>query len=187
MEQKYVTAAMVLAFDTDPIMRWLYPDSHQYLNHVPELIQIIGDRAYAHQTVYAIDGYAGAAFWLPPGIQPNREALEKRLQHSVFEAQQPALWELLERLQQHHPPVPHWRLSLLAVEPAHRRRGYGSALMQDVLIQCDRQGYPAYVEATQATHLPFFQRLGFALLTTVQVGNLPPLFPMMRAPNSSGS
>jgi hypothetical protein len=39
-------ATLVLAFDTDPVARWMYEDPHQYLLHVPRLFQILGASSF---------------------------------------------------------------------------------------------------------------------------------------------
>ncbi|MEA5449580.1 GNAT family N-acetyltransferase [Leptolyngbya sp. CCNP1308] len=183
-DQKWLTAALVLAFVDDPIMRWMYPDTHQYLTHFPAFVKAFGGRAFEQQTAYAVNGYAGAAFWLPPGIEVDEQPLIDLFQHSVFEAQQADLFALLEQMGHYHPLQPHWYLSLLAVEPAHQRQGHGSALMQPILAQCDRDQLPAYVESSKPDNIPFYQRHGFELLGTIQAGGSPPLFPMLRPPNN---
>jgi hypothetical protein len=34
-EVDHAIATLVLAFDTDPVARWMYEDPHQYLLHAP--------------------------------------------------------------------------------------------------------------------------------------------------------
>jgi ribosomal protein S18 acetylase RimI-like enzyme len=71
-------------------------------------------------------------------------------------------------------------LLLLGVDPAFQRQGYGSALLADMLDRCDREHAAAYLESTNPRNIPLYQRHGFRLLGTVQVGSAPPLFPMSR-------
>ncbi|PSN05840.1 GNAT family N-acetyltransferase [filamentous cyanobacterium CCT1] len=181
-DQKHLTAALVLAFVDDPMMRWMYPDSHQYLTHFPGFVRAFGGRAFEQQTVYAASGHAGAAFWLPPGVEVDEQALIELFQRSVSEALLGDLFAVLEQMDHYHIHQPHWYLSLLAVEPVHQRRGYGSALMHEILARCDRNHLPAYVESSKPDNIPFYQRHGFELLGTIQAGTSPPLFPMLRPP-----
>lgn len=191
-EQKYITAGLVLAFNNDPVARWMYPDSHQYLTHFPDFIRAFGGRAFEHDTTYVVDGYSGAALWFPPGVEPNADALIELFQRSVFEAQQEDLFAILEQMGHYHPQQPHWYLAILGVEPIQQRKGYGSELMQPILNRCDRghqrcaygDRLPAYLESSNPANIPFYERHGFEVLGTIQVGTSPPIFPMVRYPQS---
>ncbi len=78
-------AVVVLAFIADPIARWVYPDPHQYLTHFPDFVRIFGGKAFEQQTASYVEGFSGAALWLPPGIQPEEETLVPLLQRTVLE------------------------------------------------------------------------------------------------------
>jgi hypothetical protein len=56
--------------------------------------------------------------------------------------------------------------------------------MQHVLIQCDRDRIPAYLEASKPVNVPFCERHGFEILGTIQVGASPQIFPMVRYPHN---
>ncbi|NJL49909.1 MAG: GNAT family N-acetyltransferase [Leptolyngbyaceae cyanobacterium SM2_5_2] len=176
-DQKYLTAALMLAFSDDPIMRWMYPDSHQYLTYFPEFIRTFGGPAFGCKTTYVAEAYAGAALWFAPGIEADGEALIGLFQRSVFDAQQAHLLAILDQMDDYHPHYPHWYLSLLAVEPTQQRKGYGSALLQPVLAQCDRDRLPAYLESSKPSNIAFYQHHGFEVIGTIQAGDSPPLSP----------
>jgi ribosomal protein S18 acetylase RimI-like enzyme len=84
-------------------------------------------------------------------------------------------------MESYHPRETHWYLPLIGVDPAHQRNGFGAALLQDTLRQCDRDHAVAYLESTNAANVPLYKRHGFEVLGTIQVGSSPPLFPMRRA------
>jgi GNAT superfamily N-acetyltransferase len=179
-----VVAMEVLTFCTDPMMRWMYPEPDQYLTHFPQFIRTFGGKAFEHNTAYYIDGYMGAALWFPPGVEPDIDPLVTLFQHSVADQEQAALFLILEQMDHYHPTQPHWYLSILGVEPTQQGKGYGSALMQHVLQECDRTDLPAYLESSKPSNIPFYERHGFKLLGTIQAGTSPPLFPMFRHPQS---
>jgi ribosomal protein S18 acetylase RimI-like enzyme len=60
-------------------------------------------------------------------------------------------------------------------------RRYGSALLQHILLQCNRDHAPAYLESTNPANIRLYERHGFEVLDTIQVGSSPPIFPMLRA------
>ncbi len=76
---------VVLAFSADPAARWTWPDPQQYLTHFPPFVEAFGGKAFAHGSAYYVDGYAGAALWLPPDVHPDEDALITLLQRTVSE------------------------------------------------------------------------------------------------------
>jgi ribosomal protein S18 acetylase RimI-like enzyme len=174
-------AAIVLAFSTDPAARWSFPDARRYLTHFPAIVRAFGGKAFAHGTGYHVSGFGGAALWLPPGIRPDEEALTAVLKSSVAAERQAEVFAVFEQMGRYHPQEPHWYLPLIGVDPAQQRKGYGSALLQHALRECDRDHAPAYLESSNPANIPLYERHGFRVLATIQVGTSPPIFPMLRA------
>jgi GNAT superfamily N-acetyltransferase len=174
-------AVIVLAFSTDPAARWSYPDPDRYLTHFPAIVRAFGGKAFAHGAAYHLSGFSGAALWLPPGIQPDEETLASVLRRSVAAERQAAVFAVFEQMARYHPRQPHWYLPLIGIDPVHQRKGYGSALLQHTLGQCDREHAPAYLESTNPVNIPLYERHGFEVLATIKVGSSPPIFPMLRA------
>jgi hypothetical protein len=55
--------------------------------------------------------------------------------------------------------------------------------MRPTLDRCDREGLPAYLEATSERNA-LYARLGFEHLGAFTLSNRPPLWPVRRAPES---
>jgi ribosomal protein S18 acetylase RimI-like enzyme len=104
------------------------------------------------------------------------------IQESVAEPLRTEVFAVFERMGTYHPSEPHWYLPLIGVDPACHRRGYGAALLQHTLSQCDREHTAAYLESSNPANIPLYQRHGFDILDTIQVGSSPPIFPMLRPP-----
>jgi GNAT superfamily N-acetyltransferase len=179
-EQQQAISALVTAFGNDPVMRWVFPDPHQYLTHFPEFARLFGGRAFNSGTAYCAGDFVAAALWLPPGVQPDEEGLVGLLQRVVAERQREALFAILGETAEYHPAEPHWYLPLLGVDPPRQGQGYGSALLARALEQCDAAGVPAYLESSNERNIPLYERHGFEVLGTVQAGDSPPLWPMLR-------
>jgi ribosomal protein S18 acetylase RimI-like enzyme len=186
-EAEQAVAVIVLAFSTDPAARWSYPDPYRYVTHFPAIVRAFGGKAFAHASGYHVGGFAGAALWLPPGVQPDDEALTAVLKASVAQERQAAVFGVFEQMGRHHPREPHWYLPLIGVDPVHQRKGHGSALLQHALRRCDEDHVPAYLESSNPTNIPLYERHGFEVLATIQVGSSPPIFPMLRAARRSAS
>ena len=173
---------LLLAFGADPATRWTWRDPQQYVLHFPRFAKAFGGAAFARGSAYYIDGYAGAALWLPPGVQPDEDALITLVQETASEQSRGHVFEVLEQMGRYHPSEPHWYLPLMGVDPVHQGKGLGSALMQHALIPCDRHHRIAYLESTDPKNIPLYERHGFELLGTIQAGTSPPIFPMLRKP-----
>src|SRR5260370_23550108 len=75
-QQDPVIGVVTLAFSTDPVARWLFPDPGHYLAHAPAFMAAFGGGALDHGSAYCVEGYLGAALWLPPGAHADHDALE---------------------------------------------------------------------------------------------------------------
>lgn len=181
-EEASAIATEVLAFSADPAARWTWPDPQQYLMHFPDFVRALGGKAFAHGSAYCADGYAGAALWLPPEVGPDEDVLIELLQRTGSASVQKDLLGVFEQMGRYHPQEPHWYLPFIGVDPSQQGKGYGGALMKYALIPCDRDHTPAYLESSNPKNIPLYERHGFELLGTIQVGSSPPIFPMLRKP-----
>lgn len=177
-----VVAVEVLAFNTDPIARWLYPEPDQYLTYFPQFVRTFGGKAFEQNTAYYLDDYIGAALWFPPDIEADAELLIDLIQRSVAEQDQADLFDFLEQMGHYHPTEPHWYLAILGIEPNRQSKGYGATLIQNILQECDRTRTPAYLESSNRRNVRFYQRHGFEVIGTIQAGASPTMFPMIRYP-----
>jgi ribosomal protein S18 acetylase RimI-like enzyme len=182
-KQKDIISTLVLAFSTDPIVRWMYPQPQQYLTYFPNFVKAFAGQAFDTGTAYYVNGYAGTALWFSPGVELNEAPLIALLQESISESRHEQIFAILEQISEYHPNQPHWYLPLIGVEPTQQSKGYGSALIEQVLRRCDRDQIPAYLESSNPDNFRFYERHGFEQLATIQVGDSPPIYPMLRHPN----
>ena len=173
-------AVIALAFTSDPVVRWTYPDPGEYLRHWPVVVKAFGGNAFAHGTAHIAPEFAGAALWLSPGVHPDEDALDAALQATVAPERVSAIFEMFEQMASYHPAGPHWYLPLVGVDPAQQGKGHGAALLRHALETADRDRLPAYLESTNPRNLSLYRRHGFELVGTIGVGTAPPLFPMVR-------
>jgi ribosomal protein S18 acetylase RimI-like enzyme len=173
---------IVLAFVGDPMTRWVWPQSHQYLAVMARFVRAFGAAAFSHGGAFCSDDYAGAALWLPPGVHPDQERMGELMESTASPAAREAGAGLFEQMAKYHPKEPHWYLPLIGVDPAQQGRGHGEALMRYALERFDREQLPAYLESTNSRNISLYHRHGFEELGSIQVGSSPPLVPMLRRP-----
>jgi len=173
-------AVQVMAFGSDPIMRWLYPDSRDYLAHYPKFVQAFGGGAFEHGTAYEGGEFGGVAMWLPPGGHVDSGPVEALFQATLDPPVRDETFAVLEQMDDYHIEESHWYLPIIGVDPAQQGRGIGSGLLGHTLEQCDEQGLPAYLESSNPANVPLYERHGFRVLGEIQVGSSPTVFPMLR-------
>ncbi len=181
-DEAAVLGVITLAFSTDPLARWIYPNPREYLAHFPSLVLAIGAKAFASGSAHYAEGFAGATLWLPPGVSPDEERPVAMIRETVAERLQGDLFKILEQAGAGHPEEPHWYLWAIGTDPARQSRGYGSALLRHALASCDRDKKLAYLESSNPRNLGLYLRHGFELIGTIQAGSSPPIFPMLRKP-----
>ena len=172
---------ITMAFAADPFVRWIYPDPNQYLSNIREMLIRFGGKAFDHGTAYYVDGFFGAALWLPPGVHPDEEALGEHMQRTISESILEDAFSVLEQMGDCHPTDPHWYLPLLAVDPVHQGNGYGSTLLKDAIAKFDTDGMTAYLESSNPRNISLYERHGFEIITEIQAGTTQ-VTPMVRKP-----
>ena len=173
-------ATLTMAFSNDPVTRWVLPDANQYLTFWPRLVRAFAGAAFETGTVDSIDSYGGVAMWLPPGVASDEEAMGALAAEAVPAADQDEVFAFMGQMGEFHPTEPHWYLPLIGVDVTKQGCGHGSALLRHALDRCDKDGLPAYLEATSPRSRQLYERHGFEDLGVIQAGSSPPLWPMLR-------
>jgi GNAT superfamily N-acetyltransferase len=173
---------LVLAFESDPVCRWVWPERRQYLKAFPLFARAFGGRAIDLGSAHYYEGFLGVALWLPPGVGPDEESLAEIMQQTVAEKSREAVFSMFEQMGAYHPGEPHMHLPLIGVGPASQGRGVGSELLRAMLEACDRDQVPAYLEATSPRNVALYRRHGFEALGRIQTADCPVIVPMLRRP-----
>jgi ribosomal protein S18 acetylase RimI-like enzyme len=113
-------------------------------------------------------------------MDPDGEAIADHLFGTVDESRHPAIREILEQMDAHHPEEPHWYLSIVGVDAAHQGKGLGARLLEEPLARCHEEGLMAYLESTNPANISLYERHGFRVTTEIHSGDAPPIFPMLR-------
>ena len=157
--------ALALAFDDDPVMRWLFGDEPPRPVQVPRgrSSPTRARRHLKHHSVYTADGHAGRGVlgsarpledvarsaWCPLAPDHDRAAIGRRLVQGA-----PGLGRM-EKAHAEHPD--HYYLAVLGTRPDHQGEGIGAALMAPVLDQLRRRGprrLPRELEGVEHPVLP---------------------------------
>lgn len=181
-DEARAVATITMAFSSDPAVRWLLPDANQYLTYWPPFVRAFAGEAFTNGTADTVDDCGGVAMWLPPGVGSDEEAIGEILAEAVPAAAQEEVFAFFGQMEEFHPTERHWYLPLIGVDVTRHGRGFGSALLVHALERCDRDGVPAYLEATSHLNRALYARHGFEEIGEIQTGSSPAMWPMLRNP-----
>ena len=181
-EMPHAIAAIVAAFIADPPARFAWPSAHDYLVNMPLATREFAGTCFGHGTAYVSADLSGAALWLPPGVEPDGDALATMFRNTARDEHLHDLLATFEKMEQSHPREAHWYLPQIGVDPNAQGRGIGAALMRHALARCDMEQALAYLEASKPQNIPFYQRHGFEITGEIQIGAAPRVTPMLRKP-----
>jgi GNAT superfamily N-acetyltransferase len=142
----------------------------------------------SHDECYATEDGAGGALWLPPEKWHLGPLAQLRLAPGMIVAMGPRLPQLLRAIstiESNHPQKPHYYLPFVGVEPELQGKGIGTELLQPILDRCDREGTPAYLEATTSRNRACYLKQGFEVTEEFRYPKGgPPSWRMWREPRA---
>jgi GNAT superfamily N-acetyltransferase len=185
-EVDVVARTVAAAFFDDPVTRWLLPDVDQRRRVVEPMFRLYVAPYVRHGETYLAGDGDGAAVWLPPGVELQSRDEEAELGRALEALVGPDLrrFELLaQTFEQHHPREPLYYCQFLATMPALQGRGIGSTFLRQMLARADREGMPAYHEATTPRNRALYERHGYVNEGVFELPDGgPPLWRMWRSP-----
>lgn len=172
------------AFYEDPIFSWMMPQDRSRVTRLRRFFAIqLRHVGLPRGRVWTSSDLVGASLSTPPGAWrvPPLAAL---LQGATFGVCLPRAARLLGAVESRHPRQPHYYFADVGVLPGMQGQGVGSALMGPTLERCDREGLPAYLEASSERSAALYERLGFRVTRELRVAGSPPLRLMLRPPGT---
>lgn len=179
-EMPQAVAAIVAAFLTDPLARFAWPAPYDHLRGMALAAREFAGGSFEHGTAYVSADFCGTALWLPPGVPPKGEALERVFRDTAHPEHLNDLLATFEQMEKWHPEEPHWYLPIVGVEPNAQGKGLGADLMRHAVARCDQEQALAYLESSNPRNISLYQRHGFEVMGQIRVGAAPLVTPMLR-------
>ncbi|MEU2759848.1 MULTISPECIES: GNAT family N-acetyltransferase [unclassified Streptomyces] len=184
-DRERVVAVMEEAFHDDPVSGWVFPDEEHRRAVHGRFLGVFVDAALAEGRIDIAEDAAAVALWLPvPAGAPAEEDPMPALMRQTADPDNERC-ELVGRLTGvvHPHDRAHAYLLMIGVRPGRQGEGIGAELVGAELERCDREGLPAYLEASSARSRALYERLGFRLLgRALELPDGPPMYPMWREP-----
>jgi GNAT superfamily N-acetyltransferase len=176
------------AFHDLAASRWLIADPAARSAIFPGYFRLIVAHAMAAGLVHTTPGRDAVALWLPagPGVPGRLTGYRQRLAEAT--APWSGRFAVFDQVLEAHQPAgaAFWHLAILAVRPGRQSRGIGTVLLHARHRDLDRDGAPAYLEASSPRARDLYQRHGY----TVRPGGPfrlpggPTFWPMWREPGA---
>lgn len=181
-----VVEILVGAFYQDPTWAWAFPDPALRREQHRRVWRLFVEGAARYPSVWLNADETATAVWIPPGgteMSDEQHAMIEPLIIELLGDDAPRVLDLFDLFEQAHPQaLPHYYLTLLGTDPAHRGKGLGLQLLEDTLQLADEDGLPAYLEASNPVNVALYARYGFAPYQTFSLPNGPDVTTMWREP-----
>jgi len=174
------------AFHDDPMFGWILPDATKRPAALTTFFGALARHVFLPiGTSVQLDGHAGAALWLPPGVSTTRFWSSIFAAPSIgwaFGTRLVAAYPLFREMEHAHLAEPHHYLGVLGIDPPHQGKGLSKHLLAPTLARADAEKKPAYLETAKETNVAYYRRFGFDVTKEVRLKDAPPLWCMVRAP-----
>lgn len=176
-----VSATLADAFVADPILQWLAP-SRRSDRRLRGLLAIeLEHYVLPAGRVITTGDFRGANLELPPGTWGMAVPLSAALGYVRVLGRRLGRASRLQRFfESNHLREPHYYVRYVGVATRFQGQGLGTALLRPTLDRCDREGVPAYLEASTERSAALYERLGFAHLGELTIPDGPRFWPMRR-------
>ena len=184
------TTTLARAFRDDPMFEWVFPDASTREQDLASLNRVAISFGLRFGRATQSDGGKCVAIWLPSGqsMSVGRMARSGMLAAPFRVGFRPMAKfaganGVMDKVHKRHATQPHWQLLIVGVDPSLQGQGRGSAIVQEGLDQADQAAQPCYLDTSKTANLPFYEKLGFAVVEEAVLGKGgPPAWGMLRPP-----
>lgn len=171
MTPRSAAAIICAAFAGDPTWQPVLTPDGVCTEQARSYWSFLVTSASRYRHVYEAPGGGAVAVWYPPNsermTESERAQFPDLVLHLLGEERSALLFATLDVLNRARPSVDHYYLSVLAVDPAHRGRGLGMALLRANLAQFDETGVPTYLVSSNPRNDTKYEALGFERYQTL--------------------
>jgi GNAT superfamily N-acetyltransferase len=186
-ELAQLSATLADAFVADPILEWLIPSQLRRDARLRRLFALeLEHYVFPAGRALTTDDFRGANLELSPGAwkMPGVPLSAAIGWLRVFGLRLREATRTQVFFERHHLHEPHYYVRYVGVATPFQGQGLGTALLRPTLDRCDREGFPAYLEASSERSAALYERLGFVHLGELRLPGGPPLWPMRRPPGA---
>jgi ribosomal protein S18 acetylase RimI-like enzyme len=184
-----IARTLALAFQNDPVFRWMVPNDDFRRRRLPMLFDVFFDIELGRGLILASADVEAVSFWRSAGkaVTPFGDFLLRAWPMITNFA--PSLLRMLAvsgAIEAHLPKDrPFWYAHFVGVSPDAQRMGWGAALVRAGLDRARADGLPVYLETARPENVRFYQALGFRVTGEWDVPGGPHFWSMLHAASPS--
>ncbi|BEV00273.1 GNAT family N-acetyltransferase [Novosphingobium olei] len=173
-------ATLAAAFQNDPAMCWMLPDTANRARRLPRLMGWIFDDHLANAILLGTPGAEAVTLWRPPGLIHVHAPLTPGAIVNFVSILGTAVLrgEKLDRtIGKHLPYGENWfYLRMAGVHPDYQGQGLGGLAIRAGHAMAAERGLPAVLETATESNVGLYMRLGYTLLSEWDVSARGPHF-----------
>lgn len=170
--RKKAAAVLAASFFDYPMFTFYFPDVERRSRNLPWYMDNVLKCAINYGEAYVTEDISGVIFILPPGhnristweyIQNGFLLIRSKMGREQFRRSEICEDFVAQTQDEIMRDRPHYYLWGLAVDPAHKRKGVGKALLTPSLEKATSQKLPFYLETHDEKNVAYYQQFGFKL------------------------
>jgi ribosomal protein S18 acetylase RimI-like enzyme len=168
--------------------RWLIADQATRRKILPGYFRIYVEHALEEGVAYTTTDRAAAALWMPFGSDASAPPAGYGQRLAAATGPWASRFQAFDvALEARHPAgLTHHHLALLAVRPGRQGQGIGTTLLRRHHQILDRDGVPAYLEASSLRTRALYLRHGYADHgSPIYLPDGPLMYPLLRPPRTA--
>ncbi len=160
------------SFDKNASINFVIKQDQRRKKRLRNLVEYSLYQGITYGKVFLSDDWNAACILIRPKIKKNSFSSliwDIRLIWKVIGVKKiPIVLKREKLLKENHPDRDFFHLWYIGVDPEHQDKGIGSVLLEEILTFCDE--LPVYLETSVAKNLIWYQRFGFEIMKTIDLG-----------------
>lgn len=161
-------------FGDNKSVNYIIPQDHRRAKRIIRLMEYSFDYCRLFGEIYlSNDRRACAMIVYPHKVKTSLRAIRLDLRLIIKCIGLSNIRKVLRReaiIKKLHPKGPFCYLWFIGTSPEVQRKGIGSALLESLLAQCEKEGLPVYLETSVERNLPWYKKWGFAVYEELDLG-----------------
>ncbi|MFN3236880.1 MAG: GNAT family N-acetyltransferase [Pseudomonadales bacterium] len=170
-DQASLARVLALAFESDPLLRWVIPNDQDYGRFAERFFRLQLKNSIQLGSSFTNQDRTGVALWFGPDDRHSflTRALDSLRTVWLLQSNLGRAYRVDEIMTRYRPRRDYLHLTHLATAPEAQGSGVARQLLEPTLRRARLQGTPVYLECSNKANLGFYRQFGFRLIDDIPV------------------